>query len=59
VAFIVASVPYHDQEHDSMEGAMFWLLAVTSGIAMIAVMVVDEVDWRVRLRERQMIFWDD
>jgi hypothetical protein len=42
-----------------MEGAMFWLLAVTSGIAMIAVMVVDEVDWRVRLRERQMIFWDD
>jgi hypothetical protein len=38
---------------------MFWLLAVTSGIAMIAVMVVDEIDWRVRLRERQMIAWDD
>jgi hypothetical protein len=59
VAFIVAPVPCHDQEHDSMEGAMFWLLAVTSGNAMIAVMVVDEVDWRIRLRERQMIAWDD
>jgi hypothetical protein len=42
-----------------MEGAMFWLLAVTCGIAVIAILAVDELDWRVRLRERHMITWDD
>jgi hypothetical protein len=38
---------------------MFWLLAVSCAIAMTAMMVVDELDWEVRLRERQMIPWDD
>jgi hypothetical protein len=59
MAFIVAPVPCHDPEHDSKEGGMFWLLAVSCAIAMTAIMVVDELDWEVRLRERQMIPWDD
>ena len=38
---------------------MFWLLAGIMAIPQVTIVVVDEVDWRVRLRERQMIAWDD
>ena len=38
---------------------MFWLLALVSGIAMMVILIIDELEWGVRLRERPVISWNN
>ena len=38
---------------------MFWLLALVSVIAIMVILIVDELEWGVRPRERPGISWND